>query len=88
MDDRANRRIRGFGTTIFTEMSRLAAEHGAVNLGQGFPDFEGPDFVKDAAKTAIDGGLNRYAEHFQRGPVPVDRFGPNGDGSRLAGPRP
>jgi N-succinyldiaminopimelate aminotransferase len=42
-------------------MSRLAVQHGAVNLGQGFPDFAGPDFVKDAAKTAIDGNLNQYA---------------------------
>src|SRR5687768_4967504 len=64
MDDRAAARIRGFGTTIFTEMSRLAARHGAVNLGQGFPDFEGPDFVKDAAKNAIDAGLNQYAVSF------------------------
>ena len=46
-------RIRGFGTSVFTEMSRLAAQHGAVNLGQGFPDFAGPDFVKEAAVRAI-----------------------------------
>src|SRR5919106_2830846 len=55
------RRVRGFGTTIFTEMSRLAVQHGAVNLGQGFPDFPGPDFVKEAAKAAIDADLNQYA---------------------------
>jgi aspartate/methionine/tyrosine aminotransferase len=61
MDDRATRRIRGFGTTVFTEMSRLAVQHGAVNLGQGFPDFPGPDFVKEAAKAAIDADLNQYA---------------------------
>jgi aspartate/methionine/tyrosine aminotransferase len=61
VDDRATPRIRGFGTTIFTEMSRLAVQHGAVNLGQGFPDFAGPDFVKEAAKTAIDADLNQYA---------------------------
>ena len=42
-------------------MTRLAAEYNAVNLGQGFPDFPGPDFVKDAAKTAIDADLNQYA---------------------------
>jgi aspartate/methionine/tyrosine aminotransferase len=42
-------------------MSRLAVQHGAVNLGQGFPDFPGPDFVKDAAKAAIDADLNQYA---------------------------
>ena len=61
MDRHAAARIRGFGTSVFTEMSRLAVEHGAVNLGQGFPDFEGPDFVKDAAKAAIDADLNQYA---------------------------
>lgn len=61
MDRRAHLRVHGFGTSVFTEMSRLAAEHGAVNLGQGFPDFEGPDFVKEAAKAAIDAGRNQYA---------------------------
>ena len=54
-------RIEGFGTSIFTEMSRLAVEHQAINLGQGFPDFEGPDFVKDAATSAIHADLNQYA---------------------------
>ena len=44
-DPRAGR-VAGFGTSVFTEMSRLAVEHKAVNLGQGFPDFPGPDFVK------------------------------------------
>jgi aspartate/methionine/tyrosine aminotransferase len=61
MDPRASARVRGFGTSIFTEMSVLAAQHGAVNLGQGFPDFAGPDFVKEAAKAAIDADLNQYA---------------------------
>lgn len=42
-------------------MSRLAVQHGAVNLGQGFPDFPGPEFVKEAAKVAIDCDLNQYA---------------------------
>src|SRR6476620_12618425 len=54
-------RVRGFGTSVFSEMSRLAVQHGAVNLGQGFPDFPGPDFVKSAAKAAIDRDLNQYA---------------------------
>jgi aspartate/methionine/tyrosine aminotransferase len=53
--------VRGFGTSVFSEMSRLAVQHGAVNLGQGFPDFPGPDFVKTAAKAAIDADLNQYA---------------------------
>jgi aspartate/methionine/tyrosine aminotransferase len=50
-----------FGTTIFTTMSRLALEHGAVNLSQGFPDFDGPDFIKDAAIAALRDGHNQYA---------------------------
>ena len=61
MDRYAAEKIRGFGTTIFAEMSRLSAVHGAINLGQGFPDFPGPDFVKEAAKAAIDADLNQYA---------------------------
>jgi aspartate/methionine/tyrosine aminotransferase len=55
------RRVAGFGTTIFTEMSALAVQHNAVNLGQGFPDFPGPDFVKQAAAAAIAADLNQYA---------------------------
>ena len=55
--DYASPRVRGFGTSVFTEMSRLAHEYGAVNLGQGFPDFPGPSFVKEAAKVAIDADL-------------------------------
>ena len=53
------RRLAGFGTTIFTEMTRLAVEHGAINLAQGFPDFDGPDFVKEAAVAAIRAGRGR-----------------------------
>ncbi|WP_428261272.1 methionine aminotransferase [Haliangium sp.] len=53
-------RLQGFGTTIFAEMTRLAIEHDAVNLGQGFPDFDGPDFVKEAAVRAIQEGHNQY----------------------------
>ena len=46
--------------TIFAEMSALAARTGAINLGQGFPDEDGPDAVRDAAKRAIDDGANQY----------------------------
>ena len=46
--------------TIFAEMSALAASTGAINLGQGFPDEDGPDAVLDAAKLAIDSGSNQY----------------------------
>ena len=61
MDRYAAARIQQFGTSVFSEMSRLSALHNAVNLGQGFPDFPGPDFVKEAAKRAIDANLNQYA---------------------------
>src|SRR5688500_18219609 len=50
-----------FGTSIFAEMSRLAVEHQAINLGQGFPDFDGPEVVKEAAAAAIRAGDNQYA---------------------------
>ncbi|GIU90541.1 MAG: hypothetical protein KatS3mg010_1640 [Acidimicrobiia bacterium] len=43
--------MRDFGTTIFAEMSALAAATGSINLGQGFPDQDGPDEVKRAAST-------------------------------------
>jgi aspartate/methionine/tyrosine aminotransferase len=61
MGDYLAKRVAGFGTSVFTEMSRLAVQHGAVNLGQGFPDFAGPDFVKEAAIQAIRADLNQYA---------------------------
>src|SRR5215471_8855542 len=54
-------RLAGFGTTIFTEMTRLANERGAINLSQGFPDFDGPEFVKEAAIAAIRAGHGQYA---------------------------
>jgi len=54
-------RVATFGDTIFAEMSRLAAEHQAVNLGQGYPDFDGPESVKEAAMAAIRAGDNQYA---------------------------
>ncbi|MEO6688180.1 MAG: pyridoxal phosphate-dependent aminotransferase [Dokdonella sp.] len=49
------------GTTIFTVMSQLAAEHKAVNLGQGFPDFDGPQALRDALARAMNEGRNQYA---------------------------
>jgi N-succinyldiaminopimelate aminotransferase len=54
-------RLAAFGTSIFTEMTALAVRHDAVNLGQGYPDFDGPDFVKDAAIEAMRAGHNQYA---------------------------
>ena len=57
-------RLAPFGETIFTEMSRLALAHGAIDLGQGFPDFDGPDFVKEAAIEAIQAGHAQYARMY------------------------
>jgi N-succinyldiaminopimelate aminotransferase len=54
------RKLAGFGTTIFAEMSALALETGAINLGQGFPDTDGPAVVLDAAVDAIRSGVNQY----------------------------
>jgi N-succinyldiaminopimelate aminotransferase len=53
-------RLRRFGTTIFAEMSALAERTGAINLGQGFPDRDGPPLVAEAAVAAIRGGRNQY----------------------------
>jgi N-succinyldiaminopimelate aminotransferase len=53
-------RLQGFGTTIFAEMSALAVSTGAINLGQGFPDTDGPSEVMNAAIDAIRGGANQY----------------------------
>src|SRR3954465_11555405 len=54
-------RIAGIGTSIFTEITALAVEHGAANLGQGFPDFPAPDFVKEAALRHIREDRNQCA---------------------------
>jgi N-succinyldiaminopimelate aminotransferase len=53
-------RLQGFGTTIFAEMSALAVATGSINLGQGFPDEDGPPEVMDAAVAAIRAGHNQY----------------------------
>jgi N-succinyldiaminopimelate aminotransferase len=53
-------RLRGFGSTIFAEMTALATEKGAINLGQGFPDYDGPPAVLEAAMDAIRSGQNQY----------------------------
>src|SRR5436190_3234991 len=48
-------------TSVFERMSGLAAKHGAINLGQGFPDFGWPDEILDAAARAVKEGSNQYA---------------------------
>ncbi|QNE76415.1 pyridoxal phosphate-dependent aminotransferase [Streptomyces finlayi] len=56
-----NRRLTEFGTTIFAEMSALAARTGSINLGQGFPDTDGPDEIREAAVRALrEGKGNQY----------------------------
>ncbi|MER5887108.1 pyridoxal phosphate-dependent aminotransferase [Streptomyces sp. NPDC001941] len=56
-----NRRLAEFGTTIFAEMSALAVRTGSINLGQGFPDADGPEEVREAAVRALrDGRGNQY----------------------------
>jgi N-succinyldiaminopimelate aminotransferase len=56
-----NRRLDGLGTTIFAEMSALALATGAINLGQGFPDTDGPEEIREAAVRALrDGRGNQY----------------------------
>jgi len=54
-------RLPAVGTTVFTLMSALAAEHGAVNLGQGFPDFDCDARLLDAVNEAMRAGANQYA---------------------------
>ncbi len=54
-------RVSHFSESVIREMTRLAVQHGAINLGQGMPDFETPQEIKDAACRAIQEGFNQYA---------------------------
>jgi N-succinyldiaminopimelate aminotransferase len=56
-----SKKLQPFGTTIFAEMTHLAQEHQAINLSQGFPDFEGPREILEAAVQALRSGENQYA---------------------------
>lgn len=60
MREPTSQKLRSVGTTIFTEMTALAKRTGAINLGQGFPDSDGPPAVLSAAQNAIAAGLNQY----------------------------
>jgi N-succinyldiaminopimelate aminotransferase len=64
-----SQRVAGFGNTIFADINALAANHGAVNLGQGAPDFDGPPEVLAAAVAAVNGALNQYAPGMGMAPV-------------------
>lgn len=56
-----SRRLAPFGVTVFTEMTQLAVEHDAINLGQGFPNWDGAEFVKTAAaRSMAEGGNDQY----------------------------
>jgi aspartate/methionine/tyrosine aminotransferase len=55
------RRTRSFRESVIRGMSRLAAEHGAINLAQGFPNFPAPELLKEAAAQAIRDNINQYA---------------------------
>ncbi|WP_440997181.1 methionine aminotransferase [Arhodomonas sp. SL1] len=61
MSSRPQTKLPGVGTTIFAVMSARAAEHGALNLAQGFPDFPPPDGLARALDEAVRGGRNQYA---------------------------
>src|ERR671916_3002462 len=58
---RVSRKASTFGESVIREMTRLAMGHGAVNLAQGFPDFEAPAEIKEAARDAIAADINQYA---------------------------
>ncbi len=58
---RVAKRLRPYGATVFAGITKRAQEVGAINLGQGFPNFDGPDFVKEAAIDAIRAGHGQYA---------------------------
>jgi len=58
------KRLQQFGETVFTGITELARVHDAVDLGQGYPNFDGPDFVKEAAIEAVRAGHNQYARMY------------------------
>ncbi|MBO0709169.1 MAG: aminotransferase class I/II-fold pyridoxal phosphate-dependent enzyme, partial [Candidatus Dormibacteraeota bacterium] len=60
MRDPLARRLQGFGTSVFSEMTALAVRTGAINLGQGFPDTDGPPAMLETAMEEIRGGANQY----------------------------
>ena len=54
-------KLRGFTESVIREMTRLAVQYGAVNLAQGFPDFDAPEVITEAARRAISDGINQYS---------------------------
>ncbi len=64
-------RLRPFGTTIFSEMSALATRTGAINLGQGLPDTDGPAEIVAAAETALRSGREAVGRLLRAGAAAV-----------------
>jgi aminotransferase len=54
-------RLKNFTESVIREMTRVAEQHGAINLAQGFPDFDPPAELLEAAKQALQNGYNQYA---------------------------
>lgn len=54
-------KLPALGTTIFTQMSALAQQHNAINLSQGFPDFDGPQYLQQRLAHHVSQGANQYA---------------------------
>ena len=74
-----SRRLEPFGVTIFTEITNLAIKHDAINLGQGFPSWDGPEFIKAAATASMQGGSDQYPPSHgipQLRSAIADRYGP------------
>ena len=69
-------RLSAFGESCFATWSRIAIENDAINLGQGFPDFPAPEFIKEAAIKAIRDNENQYFVAPRYGPAPQDRQSP------------
>src|SRR5271168_1530797 len=61
VSSRLSDKVEHFTESVIREMTRLALQHGAVNLSQGFPDFPAPAEIKRAAQEAIAGDINQYA---------------------------
>ena len=72
----ANPVFAGLPTTIFTVMSALATEHQAINLGQGFPDLDGPEAIRAVAARALMDGPNQYPPMRGHDRIAPRRLGP------------